>query len=57
MADSTKKPTKRRAYAAPVIRDEEVFERLAMAGPSRVCTGEPGVCGTPANPTGVVSEP
>lgn len=57
MADSTKKPTKRRAYATPVIRDEEVFERLAMAGPSRVCTGEPGVCGTPANPTGVVSEP
>ncbi|MBC7794436.1 MAG: hypothetical protein H7Z43_12090 [Clostridia bacterium] len=51
------KPIQRRVYVAPVIRDEEVFERLAMAGPSTVCTGEPGVCGTPANPTGQVSEP
>ncbi len=56
MAEQTKNDSGRRAYEAPVIRDEEVFERHAMAGPSTPCNGEPGVCGTPANPTGIVSE-
>lgn len=42
------KPLKRRPYATPVVREEEVFERLALQGTSEpsTCTGETGICGT-----------